>query len=213
MAVRPGPRVPGERLRAAEEHQPVGVPEPEQQQPGRRAEVSAGAAGRLQPEHRDRRRRREKQRRGRSWTVDQAQQIVRERRTGAARQHAQRDHTVARRPETETVAALGPALQQRRCTVQRRVVVVVAVQRTVRALRRIPVRVQRVVFAVQRVVFAVPRVDFAVRQISVPVPRPPVAVQRIRVQERQRNIPGKPVFRRPLFVQRTDVLFASAQSR
>lgn len=109
VAVRSWPRVPGKRLRAAEEHQPGGVPEPEQQQPGRDGRVQSGR----QPEragrpHRRRRRRGRRQERA----VDQVQQIVRERRARTARQHAQRRHTVAGRPEDggETADSMGSAL-------------------------------------------------------------------------------------------------------
>lgn len=223
VAVRAGPRVSGERLRAAEEHQPAGVPEPEQQQPGRDVEVAAGAAGRLQPERRDRRRGREKQRRRSCWTFDQAQQVVRERSARAARQHAQRRHTVARRPEAEAVAAVGPPALQQRCRTVRQRVVLAASRRVPVPVQRDPVPVQRVLVPVRRVVLAavqrvpVQRVPVlaAVRRISVPVPRllPVPAVQRLLVQERQRNVPGKPLVRRSHFVQGTDVLLASAQSR
>lgn len=109
VAVRSGPRVPGKRLRAAEEHQPGGVPEPEQQQPGRDRRIQSGR----QPERAGRRRRdrRRRRRQERTRTVDQVQQIVRERRARTARQHAQRRHTVAGRQEdgSETVVTMGSA--------------------------------------------------------------------------------------------------------
>lgn len=104
VAVRSGPRVPGERLRAAEEHQPGVVPEPEQQQPGRDGRVQSGR----QPERAGRRRRRGSRQ---ERAVDQVQQIVRERRARTARQHAQRRHTVAGRQEDdgETAVSMGSA--------------------------------------------------------------------------------------------------------
>lgn len=119
VAVRSGPRVPGKRLRAAEEHQPGGVPEPEQQQPGRDGRVQSGR----QPEragHRCRRRRGRRRRR-QERAVDQVQQIVRERRARTARQHAQRRHTVAGRPEDggKTADSMGSALQPPAAAVQR----------------------------------------------------------------------------------------------
>lgn len=113
VAVRAGPRVPGKRLRAAQEHQQPagGVPEPEQQQPGhgRRGGhedvVPGGGGGRQQPEQQrrragDRRRgahgdRDDGKGRGRDDHVHQVKQVVREWRARATRQHAQRRHPVA----------------------------------------------------------------------------------------------------------------------